>query len=80
MKDCFYYYGIGAEVFRDLKYTDALKVKINAGRELLNELSQKLYLTKVSTEEFSELSKRITDVIKAIKFNERLLNECGIRS
>ncbi len=77
MKGSMYYYGIDAKSFKDLKYTDALKVKIKAGRELLNKLSTELYLKRATDKEkWSETAKRLNDVVKAIKFNEKLLKEC----
>ncbi len=81
MKDSFYYYGIGPEAFKNLKYTDALRMKVQAGKELLNELSSELYLKpiKQNMEEWGEMAERLNDVVKAIQFNERLLRECGER-
>ncbi len=79
MKDSLYYYGVSAFEFKNMKYTEALRHKIEAAKRLLNKLTNELFLTGVESNRWSETSERINDVVKAINFNKRLLEECGER-
>ena len=67
VKNCLYYYGIPAIEFKDLNYVDAINYKIIAAKHLLTRLlANGYYLSE---------HEHVVDVSKAIKFNERLLDE-----
>lgn len=68
MKSSSYYYGIEIIKYKTFEYEDVLYIKILAAKKLLRKL--------VHDEEMED-KHRINDVIKAIKFNEKLLLELG---
>lgn len=68
MKESSYYYGVEIKPFKDLTYEEVLYKKILLGKKLL----RKLVINK-NMEDY----RRINDVQKAIKFNEKLLLELG---
>ncbi|MDK2062772.1 hypothetical protein PT520_09610 [Aliarcobacter butzleri] len=68
MKESSYYYGVEIKPFKDLTYEEVLYKKILLGKKLL----RKLVINK-NMEDY----RRINDVQKAIKFNEKLLFELG---
>lgn len=66
-----YYYGMTIEELkslRNMKYTEALKYKIEKAKGLLSRLVN----VDLENRDFT----RITKVGKAIKFNEELIDEC----
>lgn len=68
VKDSNYYYGLEIIKYKTFEYEDVLYIKILAAKELLKKLVH---------DENMEDKHRINDVIKAIKFNEKLLLELG---
>ena len=64
IKDSNYYYGIEIIKYKTFEYEDVLYIKILAAKKLLRRLVR---------DENMEDKHRINDVIKAIKFNEKLL-------
>ena len=70
VKDCYYYYGVYPEDFKDKIYHEALKFKINSAKKLV-----KLILK----DNVMDCDRhRLNDVLNAIKFNKKLLNEIGM--
>ena len=67
VKDCYHFYGIYADEFKDKNYIEALNIKIAAAKLLAKKLLEDDYL-KCDNH-------RLNDVLSAIKFNTRLLNE-----
>lgn len=67
IKDCYYFYGIYADEFKDKNYIEALNIKIAAAKQLAKKLLENDYLTCDTH--------RLNDVLSAIKFNIRLLKE-----
>ena len=67
VKDCYYYYGIYAYEFKDHTYEEALNIKINAAKELVGNLLIDGY---ISSDVY-----RLNDVLEAIAFNKKLLDE-----
>ena len=67
VKDCYYYYGIHADEFKDKNYVEAIKCKIKAANKLK---SQMLRDGVINCDQY-----KLNDVIEAIKFNKRLLHE-----
>ncbi len=66
-KDSQYYYGVSAHVFKTLDYEKAINYKIHLAKQLRGEL--------VSVPFTDRDDVRLNDVMKAIKFNEQLLEE-----
>lgn len=71
VKDCYYYYGIHAEEFKNKNYVDAIKCKIKAANKLK---AQMLEDGVMNCDQY-----KLNDVIEAIKFNKRLLREIDPR-
>lgn len=67
IKSSKYLYNISASEFADMKYIDALHYKINKAKELLNLLVDVSYLERDNA--------RLNDVLKAIQYNEELIEE-----
>lgn len=67
VKDCYYYYGIYAHDFKHHSYEEALNIKINAAKDLVERLLIDGYIA-------SDVY-RLNDVLEAIKFNKKLLEE-----
>ena len=67
VKDCYYYYGIHADEFKDKNYVDAIKCKIKAANKLKASM---LRDGVINCNQY-----KLNDVIEAIKFNKRLLHE-----
>ena len=67
MKSTEYLYGVSAREFSQLSYTDALYYRIQSAQSLVDELLIPHYTERDQV--------RLTDVLKAIKFNEDLLRE-----
>ena len=67
VKDCYYYYGIYAYEFKDHTYEEALNIKINAAKKLVGNLLIDGY---ISSDVY-----RLNDVLEAIAFNKKLLDE-----
>lgn len=67
VKDCYYYYGIYPEAFKNKNYIDALNIKINAAHVLAEKLLINGYIA-------CDVH-RLNDVLDAVKFNKRLLKE-----
>ena len=77
-----YLYGISPVEFKDKTYEEALKLKIEKGvelaRRLADESSEVFNNREVipdAADRYNEIAIRLSDVIKALKFNEFLLNE-----
>ena len=77
-----YLYGITPTKFKDKTYEEALKIKIEKGVELTKRLadrSSEVFNNREvipdAADKYNELAVRLSDVIKALKFNEFLLNE-----
>ena len=66
-KDSNYYYGVHASVFKNLTYEKALHYKIALAIKLRGELVAIPFTDRDDV--------RLNDVMKAIKFNEQLLDE-----
>ena len=66
-KDSQYYYGVHASVFKDLTYEKAINYKIYLAKQLRGKLIAINFLDRDDV--------RLNDVLKAIKFNEQLLEE-----
>ena len=71
VKDCYYYYGVHAEDFKDLNYVDAINFKIQSANKLKSDL---LIDGVANCDQY-----KLNDVINAIKFNKRLLQEIDPR-
>lgn len=69
MKSTEYLYGVPAREFSQLSYLDALYYRIKSAQALVDELLIPHYTERDQV--------RLTDVLKAIKFNEDLLREMG---
>jgi len=67
MKDCYYLYNSDLKELKDMKYIDALKHKIELADKLISKLLKVDYMTRDS--------QRINDCIKAINFNQKLIDE-----
>ena len=74
VKSTKYLFDIDPKKFKDMTYEEVLKMKIEAGKKLLEELVEEATNTK-NYEEYSKLLTRQNDVSKAIKHNECLLKE-----
>jgi len=85
-KSSYYYYGVTPKAFSELPYEQALKRKIELGRKQLHHLvglndmlhSTFTYEQATSVSDYNlylVLDNWINDVLKAIEFNEKLLNE-----
>ena len=75
-----YLYGISPEEFANLKYKEALEVKLKSAKELFGVLcgqEEDLYRNgaKYSMEKVSVLRLRLKRVAKAIKHTEMLIEE-----
>lgn len=70
MKSTEYLYGVPAQKFSQLSYTEALHYRIKSAQTLVAELLAPPYNERDQV--------RLTDVLKAIKFNEDLLREMGV--
>lgn len=62
-----YLYGINAEEFKDILYTDAIQLQIDSAKKLLDEL--------VSVDYRDRDNQRIKEVLKHIKINKESLLE-----
>ena len=62
-----YLYNIEAECFKDMSYCDAIQLKIDSAKKLLDEL--------VAVNHYARDDTRVKDILKAIKFNKDLLLE-----
>ena len=71
VKDCYYYYGVYAEDFKDLNYVAAINFKIQSANKLKSDL---LIDGVANCDQY-----KLNDVINAIKFNKRLLQEIDPR-
>ncbi len=71
VKDCYYYYGIHAEEFKNKNYMAAIKYKIKAANKLK---AQMLEDGVMNCDQY-----KLNDVIESIKFNKRLLREIDPR-
>jgi hypothetical protein len=71
-----YLYELDPYDLMDMKYKDALELKIYKGKELVAKL-----ITDIETkrEYQPEKERRLAKVLSAIKFNERLLNEIDVK-
>jgi len=67
MKDCYYLYDSNLKELKDMKYIDALKYKIELADKLISKLLKVDYMNRDS--------QRINDCIKAIDFNQKLIDE-----
>jgi len=67
-KDCKYYYNIkDSSILKNMLYEDALNYKIQEAKKLIKELQIPHYTDRDDH--------RIDDVLSAISFNQKLLNE-----
>lgn len=64
-------YGVDPSIFYDMLYPDVLNLKIKLANTLIKKLNKKHYMKR----DFSKINKALS----AIKFNEDLLKEMGIR-
>jgi hypothetical protein len=89
MKHTVYYYGVTADSWKNLPYENALKQKINLGKQHLHyliELNDKLHklsYNEVANDEYNlylVLDSWINDVLKAIEFNQELLHETKLEN
>lgn len=67
MKTCRYLYNINGAELKDMLYIEAIEYKITKAKQLIEELQNVGIWNRDDV--------RIRDVVNAIKFNERLLNE-----
>jgi len=74
VKSTQYLFGIEPKKFKNMSYEEVLKLKINAGKKLLKELTDKAHNIK-DYEEYVKVVMRQKDVSKAIEHNECLLKE-----
>jgi len=70
MKTTKYLYGCDAKDFMHLPYAEALRYKIDKAKELLDSLLEINFMERDTH--------RVNDILKAIKFNEKLLEELTI--
>lgn len=70
MKSTEYLYGVAAQEFSQLSYIEALHYRIKSAQALVTELLIPPYTERDQV--------RLTDALKAIKFNEDLLKEMGV--
>jgi len=68
-----YYYGVPFETWENLLYFDAIKKRVECAKKLYEELYQEQMNSK--TELSFEKRKRLWKVEKALKDNQKLLNE-----
>ena len=74
VKSTKYLFDIDPKKFKDMTYEEVLKMKIEAGKKLLEELVEEADNTR-EYEEYIKLVTRQKDVDKAVKYNECLLKE-----
>ena len=73
-----YLYGVKGSYFKEMSYEDVIKEKIKLGNKLLNKLSDFVFSGKVNLlnkDEYAEITYRISNVKKAIEYNELLLKD-----
>ena len=77
MKRSEYLYGVPALTWANLTYKEALKARIMFAEKHVEKLLAELNLlgSDVSWEEYQAISHQISEVKKAIAFNESLLKE-----
>ena len=63
-------YGVKKATWKCLNYDHALQVKIELARRVIGKLLAKPYDKRTNEDRY-----RVTDCLKAISFNEELLNE-----
>ena len=68
-----YYYGVSFEVWQDMKYFDAIKKRVECAKKLYEELWIEQQNSR--TELPFEKRKRLWKVEKALRDNQKLLNE-----
>ena len=66
-KSSYYLYDSGLQELKDMKYIEALRHKIFLADKLIHKLQKVDYMSRDSV--------RINDCLKAIKFNEDLIEE-----
>lgn len=77
-----YLFGVSPLEFKDKTYEEVLKLKIDKGAELVRKLadeSSEVFNNREvipdAAEKYNEIVVRLSDVVKALEFNEFLLNE-----
>jgi len=74
MRDSTYYYDCIGKTFCNMLYQEAIKYKIEKGKQLRDKLE--ILISKLHYNQSYELRVRLDKVEKAISFNKGLLDEC----
>jgi len=72
-----YLYGYKGSKYAGMIYEDAIKQKIKDGEDLRKKLCDIIFSNNVDPEKKTELTERLNDVVNAINFNKKLLEELG---